>query len=112
MRFQPFIMSTTIQRLTRSGRAEAEAEAYVKKIDCRNSTPADAIDRTAAIHRSARPHPNTGGADANTRHGPRYQHDAGSCHAANGIRHVLAVHHGAGLFCTRGQKPCDHQGSS
>jgi hypothetical protein len=72
------------------------------------SAAADAIDRTAAIHRRSPSHSNARGADAGghyrSRDRPRPQYDAGPYDATSRILNVLAVHHGTGLFSARGDE--------
>jgi len=67
------------------------------------SAPADAIDRTATIHRCF------GGIDYASRDWPRHQRDAGSYDAIGRIRNVLTVHHCTGLFSTCGYEPSYQQ---
>jgi hypothetical protein len=59
------------------------------------------------------PYSNTTGTDARGYHGsrdrPRPQHDAGPYDAPDGIRNVLAVHYGTGLFGAYGHEPSYQQ---
>lgn len=77
------------------------------------SAPADSINRAATIHRCSRTYSNTTGTDARGHHGsrdrPRPQHDAGPYDTPHGIRNVLAVHYGAGLFGACGHEPSYQQ---
>jgi hypothetical protein len=68
--------------------------------------PANAIDRTATIHWGSRPYCFSRDRSCDR---PWSQHDAGRYDATDGIRNVLAVHHGVGFLCACGYKPSCQQ---
>ena len=72
------------------------------------SAPADAIDRTATIHRCPTPYSNTRSTDADgrgSRNRPGPEHDTRPGDAIGGIAYVRTIHHGIGLLGACGYEP-------
>jgi hypothetical protein len=72
------------------------------------SAPADAIDRTATIHRCPTPYSNTRSTDADgrgSRNRPGPEHDTRPDDATGRIAHVRTIHRGIGLLSACGYEP-------